>query len=44
LSTGNNGSSRKYTAVPVAMKKLNGDLSLPINKHILSALKNVFSL
>ena len=44
LSTGNNGSSRKYTAVPVAMKKLNGDLSLPINKHILLALEYVFSL
>ena len=44
LSTGNNDSNRKYTAVPVAMKKLNGDLSLSINGYILSALGHIFSL
>lgn len=44
LSTGNNGSTRKYTAVPVAMKKIINDVSLPINTEIGRKLENIFRL
>lgn len=44
LSTGNDGSTRKYTAVPVAMKKIINDVSLPINTEIGRKLENIFRL
>lgn len=44
LSTGNNGSTRKYTAVPVAMKKIINDVSLPINAEIGRRVENIFKL